>query len=98
MTQQSDPEAVSEQEAEAIIERLQRDELSEQDKAVITKVIRSYLYLAQIVQQTGARLKTVRQFLLGKLSKKKTKTQTQQRTLTSRTTIRLTPQRIKRSI
>ena len=69
--QPSDPDAVSEQEADAIIERLQRDELSEQDKAVISKVIRSYLYLSQMVQQTGVRIKTVRQFLLGGLSKKK---------------------------
>lgn len=98
MTQPSDPDAVSEQEADAIIERLQRDELSEQDKAVISQVIRSYLYLAQMIQQTGARIKTVRQFLLGGLSKKKTTTQTQQRTLTLRATIRLTPQRTKRSI
>lgn len=73
MTEHSEPEAVSEQEAEAIIDRLQRDALSVQDKAVITKLIRSYLYLAQMVQQTGAKIKTVRQFLQGQLSKKKRK-------------------------
>jgi len=70
MSQPSDPEAVSEQEAEALIERLQQDALSAQDKVVITKVIRSYLYLALMVQQTGVKLKQVRQFLFGSFKKK----------------------------
>jgi len=71
MSQPSDPEAVSEQEAEALIERLQQDALSAQDKVVITKVIRSYLYLALMVQQTGVKLKQVRQFLFGSFKKKR---------------------------
>jgi len=73
MSQQPEPQVIGEQETEAIIERMRRGELSDQDKTIIAKVLRSYLYLAQMVQQTGAKLKTVRQFLFGQLSKKKRK-------------------------
>ena len=70
MSPSLDPDDINEQQAEALIERLQRDALSEQDKTVLVKVIRSYLYLARMVQQAGAKLRHVRQFLLSPLKKK----------------------------
>lgn len=60
------PEDLDDQRVDTLVERLRETALSEPDKATITKVLRSYLYLMHMVRQTGARLRLIREFLFGK--------------------------------
>ena len=68
-----EPESFSPEQGETLIERMERDELDGDDKKRIEKIIRSYLFLASMIQQTGATLSNLRAFLSGRLSKKKRK-------------------------
>ena len=66
----SDPEILTKQESEILITKLERDELSPAEKQVVAKVIRGYFYLADLVQESGVKLKRVREFIFGRSSKR----------------------------
>ena len=58
--------SITEIESEILIDKLDRNTPSTDDKKIIAKVLRSYIYLATMIQQTGVRIKNVRDFFLAK--------------------------------
>ena len=66
----SDPDSLSKQESESLIARLEASDLSSRDKQVVIKIVRGYFYLSDLVQESGVRLKSVREFFFGKKSKR----------------------------
>ena len=64
-TNASDPQPVSEDTVQTLIEKLERDELSGEDRKLIAKVLRSYLFAARLLKESGVKLKNLRDFFLG---------------------------------
>ncbi len=61
----SDPQPVNEDTVKSLIEKLERDELSGEDKKLIAKVLNSYLFAARLLKESGVKLKSLRDFFLG---------------------------------
>lgn len=64
-THASDPQPVSEDTVKALIKKLERDELSGDDKKLIAKVLNSYLFAARLLKESGVKIKNLRNFFLG---------------------------------
>lgn len=60
----SDPDAVSEEEVQTLIEKLERDELTNEDKKIIAKVLGSYLFVARMLKESSVKIKNLRDFFL----------------------------------
>ena len=69
-----DSTTITPKEAEALIDRLHKTDLSATDKSTLSKIIRGYIYVSDLVTETGMRLKNIREFFFPK-NKKKKKTQ-----------------------
>ena len=55
--------------SESLIDKMDKDQLSSGDKKIITMVLRNYIFLADLVRQTGVKLKSIRSFLFGPKTK-----------------------------
>jgi hypothetical protein len=64
-TNASDPQPVSEDTVKTLIEKLERDELSGEDRKLIAKVLNSYLFAARLLKESGVKIKNLRDFFLG---------------------------------
>ena len=64
-THASDPQPISEDTVQTLIEKLERDELSGDDKKLIAKVLNSYLFAARLLKESGVKIKNLRNFFLG---------------------------------
>ena len=64
-TNASDPQPISEDAVQTLIDKLERDELSGEDKKIIAKVLNSYLFAARLLKESGVKIKNLRDFFLG---------------------------------
>jgi len=65
------PNTFTEQEGEEIIKRVELTDLPQRDKAVISKVIKGYIHLSNLVKVTGTRITAIRDFFSTKTKKKR---------------------------
>jgi|APSaa5957512535_1039671.scaffolds.fasta_scaffold27738_1 transposase len=68
------PTTITATEGEELISRLHSGKLSETDKSTLSKIIRGYIFLSNLVTETGTRIKNIREFFFPRSKKtKKTK-------------------------
>lgn len=66
MNKEQEKSTITQQESEELIERLYKDVLSADDKTTISKIIKGYVYLSMLVQESGIRIKAIRDFFFPK--------------------------------
>lgn len=67
---QENNEIITEKSAEELIDRMEKNELSVDDRKTIAKILRSFIYLSNLVQQTGIKIRTIREYFFGQKKKK----------------------------
>jgi hypothetical protein len=69
-----EPTSITAAEGEALISRLHNTDLSETDKSTVSKIIRGYIFISNLVSETGTRIKNIRELFFPRNKKtKKTK-------------------------
>ena len=65
------PETLSEGDVRRLIEQVEQNALSADDQRLIVKVLQSYIFVANMLRETGTKLKTVRDFFWAGCEKQK---------------------------
>lgn len=76
-TEKDGLETITEKQTEEMIDRMERDELSVQDRKLIAKILRDFLHLISLIQQAGIKIRTIREFIFGPPKKKKEEPKTE---------------------